>query len=222
MQFAQKILSLALALALCITPEMLRAQETGSPNQTAPAPSAPASQPNVNPPTQQNLNQTAPVAAPDQNAAAQNPDQSAQPAQTNGTEVNPAQAPLAPAESPNTQQAAPEEAPVQEQQPAAQTPAAQNAPAAAQNAPNAPQPQNQPTEPSGTAAAQKGRTVGGAASQPAGTAIAPAKQNQRRSLLIKIGLIAAAGVAAGTVYALSRHTPSTPPGTSANTVTAPH
>jgi hypothetical protein len=42
-------------------------------------------------------------------------------------------------------------------------------------------------------------------------------------LLIKIGLIAGAGVAAGTVYALSRHTPSTPPGTSSTALTTtPH
>src|SRR5436305_1880388 len=38
-------------------------------------------------------------------------------------------------------------------------------------------------------------------------------QDQTRSLLLKIGAIAAAGVAAGTVYALSRGTPSMPPNT---------
>jgi hypothetical protein len=89
----------------------------------------------------------------------------------------------------------------------------QSQPANAQNPPNAPQPQNAPaTVPVGTAAAQKGRTAGGAAAQPAGAAIAPAKQHQKRSLLIKLGLIAGAGIAAGTVYALSRKTPSVPPG----------
>jgi hypothetical protein len=53
-------------------------------------------------------------------------------------------------------------------------------------------------------------TVGGAASRPAGEAIAPAKQNQKRSLLLKIGLIAAVGVAGGTVYALSKGTSGKP------------
>src|SRR5690348_7003843 len=64
--------------------------------------------------------------------------------------------------------------------------------------------------PVGAAAAEAGVTAGGAASRPAGSAIAPAKQGQKRSLLIKIGLIAAAGGAVGAVYALSRGTGSTP------------
>jgi hypothetical protein len=54
-------------------------------------------------------------------------------------------------------------------------------------------------------------TVGGGASKPAGTAIAPAKQRQYRSFLVKLGLIAGAGAALGTVYALSRGTSSVPP-----------
>jgi cytoskeletal protein RodZ len=66
--------------------------------------------------------------------------------------------------------------------------------------------------PLGAAAAQKAETAGGAASKPAGTAIAPAKQRQVRSFLLKLGLIAAGGAAIGTVYALSRGTPSVPPG----------
>src|SRR5512133_2319425 len=66
--------------------------------------------------------------------------------------------------------------------------------------------------PLGAAAAEAGVTAGGAASRPAGSAIAPAKQGQRRSLLIKIGLIAAGGAAIGAVYALSRGTGSVPPG----------
>jgi hypothetical protein len=67
-------------------------------------------------------------------------------------------------------------------------------------------------EPEGTAAARAAKTIGGPASKPAGSAIAPAKQRQVRSLLIKIGAIAGAGVALGTVYALTRGTPSKPPG----------
>ena len=66
--------------------------------------------------------------------------------------------------------------------------------------------------PLGAAAAEAGVTAGGAASRPAGSAIAPAKQGQKRSLLIKLGLIAAAGGAVGAVYALSRGTSSVPPG----------
>jgi hypothetical protein len=66
--------------------------------------------------------------------------------------------------------------------------------------------------PLGAAAAEAGVTAGGAASRPAGSAIAPAKQGQRRSLLIKVGLIAAGGAAIGAVYALSRGTGSVPPG----------
>src|SRR3954466_14785419 len=58
--------------------------------------------------------------------------------------------------------------------------------------------------PVGTAAAEKGVTVGGAASKPAGNAIAPAKQRQTRTLALKIGAIVAGGVALGTVYGLSR------------------
>lgn len=83
----------------------------------------------------------------------------------------------------------------------------------------APQDQQKPTEPVGAAAAEKAETAGGAASKPAGAAIAPAKQHQTRGLLFKIGAIAAGGLAAGTVYALTRGTSSRPPGTMATGVT---
>jgi hypothetical protein len=66
--------------------------------------------------------------------------------------------------------------------------------------------------PLGAAAAEAGLTAGGAASRPAGSAIAPAKQGQRRSFLIKLGLVAAGGAALGAVYLLSRGTSSLPPG----------
>ena len=54
----------------------------------------------------------------------------------------------------------------------------------------APQPraEQQMQQPLGAATAEGVPTVGGGASRPAGEAIAPAKQNQRRSMLIKIGL----------------------------------
>jgi hypothetical protein len=69
-----------------------------------------------------------------------------------------------------------------------------------------------PTQPSGTAAAPAITTTGNAASRPAGAAIAPPKQRRVRSLLIKFGFIAGAGVALGTVAALSLASPSRVPG----------
>jgi len=78
--------------------------------------------------------------------------------------------------------------------------------------PAAPQPKAQPGEPQGSATAEKVSTAGGAAAKPAGMAIAPPKQHRTRSILIKVGALMAAGAAAGTVYALSRSTPSVPPG----------
>ncbi|HKF23062.1 MAG TPA: hypothetical protein VKE93_15925 [Candidatus Angelobacter sp.] len=92
----------------------------------------------------------------------------------------------------------------------------QNQPAQAGSLPAAPQPKTQPAEPQGAATAEKVPTSGGAAAKPAGVAIAPARQHRTRSLLIKVGALAAAGVAAGTVYALSRGTPSVPPGSNSS------
>jgi hypothetical protein len=66
--------------------------------------------------------------------------------------------------------------------------------------------------PTGTAAAPGVTTSGNAASRPAGAAIAPPRQRQVRSLLLKLGLIAGAGVALGTVAALSFASPSRVPG----------
>jgi hypothetical protein len=73
------------------------------------------------------------------------------------------------------------------------------------------EPQRPAEAPAGAAVGQQGATAGGAASKPAGNAIAPAKQRQVRSLLIKLGLIGAAGVAIGTVVGLSKASPSKPP-----------
>lgn len=136
-------------------------------------------------------------------AAANNPQQ--EQTQPNGTTVNPAQAPLQPVPTTPDQNQLPES-------PQAQQPG-QTAPAQSTPLQPAPQTQNQ-TEPLGTAAAPGVSTVGGGASKPAGTAIAPAKQHQYHSLLVKLGLIAASGAALGTVYALSRSTSSVPPGSS--------
>lgn len=67
-------------------------------------------------------------------------------------------------------------------------------------------------EPVGTAAAESVETTGVAASNPAGAAIAPAKQRRTRAILIKVGALVGAGVAIGTVAALSSASPSRPPG----------
>jgi hypothetical protein len=72
------------------------------------------------------------------------------------------------------------------------------------------QQQNGAQEPVGTAAAQPLDAVGVAASKPAGAAIAPAKQRRTRSVLIKVSALLGAGVAVGTVVALSNSSPSRP------------
>lgn len=64
-------------------------------------------------------------------------------------------------------------------------------------------PEPQPAIPVGTAAAPYTRPTGIAASRPAGAVIAPAKQRRTRSILIKVGVIVGAGIAVGTVAALS-------------------
>ena len=87
-----------------------------------------------------------------------------------------------------------------------------NAPSQTQDANTQNQNPQTTQQPLGTAAAKEANTVGGAASKPAGTALAGSKQKQSRGLLIKVGAALAAGAALGTVYALSRGTSPTPPG----------
>jgi cytoskeletal protein RodZ len=72
--------------------------------------------------------------------------------------------------------------------------------------------QTKPQQPTGTAAAPAVTTSGNAASRPAGAAIAPPKQRQVHSLLIKVGLIAGCAVAVGTVAALTLASPAKVPG----------
>jgi len=67
-------------------------------------------------------------------------------------------------------------------------------------------------EPAGTAAAKTVNPAGVAASEPAGTAIAPAKQRRIRTILISVGALLGAGAALGAVAALSAGSPSRPPG----------
>jgi hypothetical protein len=125
--------------------------------------------------------------------------------QNRGTTVDPSAGPLAPA--PNTQPAAPTSTPEdQTKLPANPQPQTETTQKPAVKQPPAP-------EPLGTAAAEGVNTAGNGASKPAGSAIAPAKQNRKRSLLIKLGALAAVGVAVGTVAALSRGTPGNPPNT---------
>ena len=89
-------------------------------------------------------------------------------------------------------------------------PVAQNTPADA-----APQSEPQPggeSKPLGTAAAPFTRPTGVTGSRPAGAVIAPAKQRRARAILISVGVIAAAGIAIGTVAGLSKGSPSRPLG----------
>jgi hypothetical protein len=164
---------LALAFSVCLTPEMLMAQQSTPPQD----------QPLQN---QSNLPQQL----------------SNQPAQPQETQQQQEQQEQEQQQNQNQNQA----------QPAETLP---NAPSAQQQNANAQQQKQGTSTPLGTAAAEKGATYGGAASRPAGAAIAPAKQKQSRSLLIKIGAIAAGLAALGTIYALTRTSPSTPPNSGA-------
>jgi len=84
----------------------------------------------------------------------------------------------------------------------------------------APQPSNQENganpeklqRPVGTAAAPAPPVSGVTAAQPAGVAIAPAKQHRVRTIILRTGAIVGAAVAIGTVVALTEATPSKPPG----------
>jgi len=125
---------------------------------------------------------------------------SPQSAQQNGISIDPSKGPLQPVPTQN--------------EPATQNPNTPTPESSTETLPATPAPQTKPEpqmqEPLGAATAEGVPTVGGAASRPAGEAIAPSKQNQRRSLLLRMGLIAAAGVATGTVVALSKGTSSKP------------
>lgn len=86
-----------------------------------------------------------------------------------------------------------------------------NAQAAAQ--PQASGAQDQKLQhPVGTAAAEAPKVNGITAAQPAGSALAPAKQRRVRTIALKVGAIVGAGAALGVVIALSKATPSKPPG----------
>ena len=211
-----RILSTLLLAGLCSAP-LLRAQQTNPATpQQAPETSQQPQQPTTTQPAQASPTQTsptqpgttqttpAPTVAPTQNtqpAAPANQNQPQQPSPApSGTTVNPSQAPLNPVTT------YPDASDTQQQ------PSPNAAPQTTTTIPEGPQPKK-PAEPVGAATAESVPTTGGAAAKPAGVAIAPAKQHQTRSLMIKIGAALAAGAALGTVYALSHGTSSTPPGT---------
>lgn len=127
------------------------------------------------------------------------PQNSTQPPTPGGVTVDPSAAPLQPGRDSQPQAAQPNPAPL----PQAPTPVSP--------APQQPQPKQPVSVPLGAAAAEQVQTAGGGASRPGGNAIAPMQQHRYRSLIIKLGAIAAAGIAIGTVTALSRSTPSVPP-----------
>jgi hypothetical protein len=213
-----RILSTLLIAGLCSAP-LLYAQQTNpaspsaaqQPPETSQQPQQPATtQPAEAQPSQTNTTQpgTAPATAPaqtDQTAVPAN-QQPQQQLASPGTSLNPSQAPLTPVTT------YPDAADTQQQQPAP------DAAPQTTTIPEGPKPKTQ-TEPVGAATAESVPTTGGAAAKPAGIAIAPAKQHQTRSLLIKIGAVAAAGAALGTIFALSHGTSSTPPGTGVAGVT---
>ena len=184
-QLASRFLALVLSALLCNLSPFAAAQTTASAPQTSSAQDQ--SSQNVNAPAEQQSRQA--------------PDDRSGPAR-----YDPAQAPLTPVPSarPAETNATPPDAPSEVQR-------AQQA----QPAKNNPQPapaQPETVNPLGTATAQQGATRGGVASRPAGEAIAPAKQRQVHSMLIKLGLVAAGAVAVGTVVGLTRGTSSVPPG----------
>lgn len=98
-----------------------------------------------------------------------------------------------------------------EQNPPQQSPATQSA--SSQSDSRTMDRQNEKLQrPVGTAAAEGPRVSGITAAQPAGAAIAPAKQRRVRTIVLKVGAILGASAAIGMVVALSAATPSKPPG----------
>ena len=71
--------------------------------------------------------------------------------------------------------------------------------------------------PSGAAGAKAANVKGAPVAQPSGAAVAPVRQRGHRSLLIKVGLLAGAGIAVGSVVALSQgRSQARPPGAPAS------
>jgi hypothetical protein len=204
------ILSTMLIAGMSLGIPLQAQQSTQQPSTAQQQPQSQPTQPATNPANAQPVpsadQSTAPTTGNQQSTGQQQPANQQSPAQQSpnpGTNVNPSQGPLTPVttypDASGEQQAQPPTAP-------------------AQNIPEGPQPKK-PSEPVGAATAESVPTTGGAAAKPAGVAIAPAKQHQTRSLLLKVGAVVAAGAALGTVYALSHGTASTPPGSNLPGVT---
>ena len=102
------------------------------------------------------------------------------------------------------------------QQPSAQQQTAQPQTSSLPDAPQAqaqtPTEQQQAPAPSGSAGAKAATVKGAPVAQPTGAAIAPAQQRGHHSLLVRVGLLAGAGIAVGTAVALAERSPSRPPG----------
>jgi hypothetical protein len=201
------ILSTLLVAAVCSAPQLRAQQSNPSTAQQPPETSQQPQQPTNTQPTNTQPANTQPSQPAQTQPTTQQPSQNTVPAgqsqpqpANQGTTVNPSQAPLQPVTT------YPDASDTQQQ------PSPNTAPQTTTTIPEAPQPKK-PAEPVGAATAESVPTTGGAAAKPAGVAIAPAKQHQTRSLMIKIGAALAAGAALGTVYALSHSTSSTPPGT---------
>ena len=185
-QIGLRYLAILLSVLLCNVPQYVAAQAT------------PSTQPNT-PAAQEQSSQSSDSTTQQKDAPESNP-------QSGSTRFDPAQAPLTPVPSARTPETGtvPPDAPSEVQR-------SQQA----QSTVSTPQPkpaQPERVNPLGTATAQQGATRGGVASRPAGEAIAPAKQRQVHSLLIKLGLVAAGAAAVGTVVGLTRGTSSVPPG----------
>lgn len=124
-----------------------------------------------------------------------------------GSEWAKAQTALVPQQNSSQQQSSAQQVSSSQPQSASQP----NAQAAAQ--PQASETQDQKLQrPVGTAAAEAPKVSGITAAQPAGVAIAPAKQKRVRTIALKVGAIIGAGAALGAVIALTEATPSKPPG----------
>ena len=204
------ILSTMLIAGMSLGIPLQAQQSTQQPSTAQQQPQSQPTQPATTPANAQPVpsadQSTAPATGNQQSTGQQQPANQQSPTQQSpnpGTNVNPSQGPLTPVttypDASGEQQAQPPTAP-------------------AQNIPEGPQPKK-PSEPVGAATAESVPTTGGAAAKPAGVAIAPAKQHQTRSLLLKVGAVVAAGAALGTVYALSHGTASTPPGSNLPGVT---
>lgn|SRR5581483_901171 len=94
----------------------------------------------------------------------------------------------------------------------AQEPAGQQDSSAQTSSQQSTNPQDKPQRPTGTAAAEAPKVTGITAAEPAGVAIAPAKQKRVRTIVLRVGAIIGAGAAVGTVIALTAGTSSKPPG----------